>query len=85
MASRLLTLVFLFHTRYSTVPMRMLFLLCVLLAACNDPCAPAPDEARLESGLWYVTLADGSICIARPFEIPHRDESEEAINECRGI
>ncbi len=60
--------------------MRRLALL-LLLAACGNPAAP--DVAVYGSGWWYVTLSDGTVCIARPYMVPERDTAAEAIAECR--
>ena len=56
----------------------------VLLAACGDATGPH-NTARQQSGWWYVTLANGAVCIARPYQVPGRDTAREAIAECRSV
>ncbi len=60
----------------------LLWCLWLGLMACSSPCEPQ-DVAILDSGWWYVTLADGTACIARPFQADVRDTTAKAIAECR--
>lgn len=66
--------------------MRYLFIVLLLLVAgCSCSTGPTnPDVAVLSDGWWYVTLSNGAVCIARPYQEPIRDTAEEAIAECRG-
>ncbi len=59
------------------------WLLLSMALACSDPTAPSA-RAELVSGWWWVTLADGTVCLARPYQTPHRDTAAEAIAECEG-
>lgn len=58
-------------------------MLALLATACHQPCQP--DLAFLSDGYWYVTLANGSQCIGRPYMEPERDTAEEAVAECRSV
>lgn len=58
------------------------WLLLLLICACTAPTGPRAN-AQLVDGWWFVRLADGSVCIARPFQAPIRDTAAEAIAECQ--
>ena len=60
--------------------MRHLIVLVALALACQPN---APDTAALVEGWWHVTLADGTVCLARPYLAPERDTPGEAVAECR--